>query len=255
MADAFAGENFREAVGGSAVLPRTGTGADVNVTTFDLLIEPGIARVREVIDGIVEIKIVVVHPVHEIPQVVDAGHREAALDDVGVLEEAVGGVVRAKRSAHRRDRNALCLTIVPNKRDDLFPQVRIKNDLDVAAMKRVRALVVKTLPIDRIHGEKFDSSGFDEIRERADHALALELPLVAGAGREAQERWAPMTEDGDAQLHAEPVRVPAVIFTFHRLPLGCYGEKRVCQRSGFRAISLPADRNVLRGSAYIICDI
>src|ERR1700694_1128868 len=99
-------------------------------------------------------------------------------------------------------------------------------------MKRVRALVVKAVTIDRIHGENFDSSGFDEIRERADHALALELPLIAGAGREAQERRAPMTEDGDTQLHAEPVRVPAMIFTFHRLPLGTCGEKKVCKTSG-----------------------
>src|SRR6266478_9236856 len=55
--DPFAGKNFREAVGRAAVLPRTRTGAEVNVTTCDLLIKPGIAGVREVIDGIVEIKI------------------------------------------------------------------------------------------------------------------------------------------------------------------------------------------------------
>src|SRR6266568_663091 len=105
MADAFTGENFGEAVSGPTVLPRTRTGAEVNVATSDLLIEPGIAGIRQVIDRIVEIKIVVVHAIHEIPQVVDAGHREAALDDVGVLEEAVRGVVRAERSAHRPDRN------------------------------------------------------------------------------------------------------------------------------------------------------
>ena len=64
-----------------------------------------------------------------------------------------------------------------------------------------------------------------------------------------------MTEDGDAQLHAETVRVPAMIFTFHRLPLGGCGEKKVCQQGGFRAIGLPAERNVLRGSACIISDI
>jgi len=50
-----------------------------------------------------------------------------------------------------------------------------------------------------------------------------------------------MTEDGDAQLHTEPVRVPAVIFTFHRLPLGGCGEKKVCQPGGFRAIGLTAE--------------
>src|SRR5712664_592005 len=212
----------------------------MNVTTCNLVIEPGIAGVREVVDGIVEIKIVVVHPVHEIPQVIDAGHRKATFDDVGVLEEAVRSVVRAKRSTHRGDRNALCLTIVPNKWDDLFAQVRIKNDLDVTTMKRVRALVVKAVAVDGIQGEEFNSSGINEIRERGDHALALELPLVAGAGREAKERRTPVTEHGDAQLHTEPVRVPAVIFMFHRSPLGGCGEKKVCQRGRFRAISLPA---------------
>src|ERR1700720_1021269 len=101
VADPLAGQNFREAVGGPAVLPGARTGADVNVATGDLLIEPGIAGVREVIDGIVEIKIVVVHPVHEVPHIVDPGHREAALDDVGMLEEAVRGMIRAERRAHR----------------------------------------------------------------------------------------------------------------------------------------------------------
>src|SRR2546430_5151629 len=81
MADALAGENFGESVARTAVLPRPRSGAEVNVATCDLLIEPGIAGVRQVIDGIVEIKIVVVHAVHEVPQVVDAGHREAALED------------------------------------------------------------------------------------------------------------------------------------------------------------------------------
>src|SRR5260370_6422860 len=241
MADAFTGENFGEAIGGPTVLPRTGTSAEMNVATRDLLIEPGIAGVREIIDRIVEIKIVVVHAIHEIPQVVDAGHREAALDHLRVLEQAVRGVIRPKRSAHRRDRNALRLTIIPDKGHDFFPQVGIKNRLDIAAVKRVRSLVVKTLPIDRIYAEKLDSPCIDEIRERADHALAFELPLVARAGRKTKQRRAPMPVDHDAQLHSKPVRVPAVIFALHRSPLGCCGEKRVCQWDGFPAISLPAE--------------
>jgi len=101
-------------------------------------------------------------------------------------------------------------------------------------MKRVRALVVKLCPLIEFTVKNLILPASMKSAQRADHALALELPLVAGAGREAQERWAPMTEDGDAQLHAEPVRVPAVIFTFHRLPLGCCGEKRVCQRRGLK---------------------
>src|SRR5207253_5819145 len=215
MPDALAGEHFRQAVGGPAVLPWTRAGADVKVATENLMIEPQIAGIREIIDGNVEIKIVVVHALHEIPQVVNTGHREAALDDVRVLKQAVRGVVRAKRSAHRCNRNALRLAMVPDKRHDLFAQVRIKDRLDVAAVKRVRSLVVKTVPIDRIHAEEFDSSCVDEIRERTDHALALELPLVAGAGRKTKQRRAPMPVNADAQLHAKPVRVPAVLFSLH----------------------------------------
>src|SRR5205807_4161820 len=75
--------------------------------------------------------------------------RSSDLDDVRVLKQAVRGVVRAKRSAHRCNRNALRLAMVPDKRHDLFAQVRIKDRLDVAAVKRVRSLVVKTVPIDR----------------------------------------------------------------------------------------------------------
>src|SRR5713101_7347058 len=135
VANAFARKNFGEAVGGPAVLPRTRAGAEVNVATRDLLIEPGITGVRKVVNRIVEIKIVVVHAVHEIPHVVYAGHREATLDDARVLEEAVGGVVCAKGSAHRGDGNAWRLAIVPNERNNLFAQVRIENGLDVAAMK------------------------------------------------------------------------------------------------------------------------
>src|SRR5216683_71581 len=107
VANPLAGKNLGEAVRGSAVFPRSGTRRDVDVTSSDLLVEPRIAGIREIIDGIVEIKIVIVHAVHEISQVVYARHREAAFDNVWVLEEAVSGVVRAKGSAHRGDGNAL----------------------------------------------------------------------------------------------------------------------------------------------------
>src|SRR5690242_16862668 len=106
MTNALAGKNFGQPVGGPAILPRSRSRAEVNVTTCDLLVKRWIAGVRKVIDGVVEIKIVVVHAVHEIPEVVDARHRKAALDNIRVFEEAVRGVVRPKGSAHRRDGNA-----------------------------------------------------------------------------------------------------------------------------------------------------
>src|ERR1700738_4949101 len=68
MANAFGGEDFGEAVGGAGIFPLAGAGGDVNIAGGELAEEPGIAQVSEVVDGIVEIKIVVVHPVHEIFQ-------------------------------------------------------------------------------------------------------------------------------------------------------------------------------------------
>src|SRR5580700_2203961 len=86
-------------------------------------------------------------------------------------------------------------------------------------MKRVRALIVKTQAINGIDGEELHSAGVDEIRQSADHALAFEFEFVAGAGGKAEQRWPPMSVNDNAELHAEPRRVPAVNFTFHPLPL------------------------------------
>src|ERR1700741_5133372 len=60
MADAFAGEDFGQAIGRAGIFPLAGAGGDMNVAGGELLVDPGIAQVGEVIDGIVEVKIVVV---------------------------------------------------------------------------------------------------------------------------------------------------------------------------------------------------
>src|SRR5882724_8520999 len=86
VADSLAGKNFREAVGWPAVFPLARAGGDVNVARSNLFVAPGMAHIGEVIDVVVEIKIVVVHAVHEVFHVVNAGHGKAALDDIGVLE-------------------------------------------------------------------------------------------------------------------------------------------------------------------------
>src|SRR5260370_22643391 len=91
--DSLAGKNFREAVRGSTVLPRARAGGNVNVATGNLLVEPGIARVGKVIDRIVEIEIVIVHAIHEVPQGVNSRHCESALHHIGMLVEAGRTVV------------------------------------------------------------------------------------------------------------------------------------------------------------------
>ena len=91
------------------------------------------------------------------------------------------------------------LAIVPDKGDDFLAQIGVEHGLHVAAMKRVRALVVEAVVVDGIDGEKFDAAGVDEVGERADHALIFEFPLVAGAGGKADQRLAPVAVDHDAE--------------------------------------------------------
>lgn len=100
VANAFAGEDFGEAIGGGAVLPRAGAGDEVDVAGIELLVKPAIGKAGKIIDGIIEIKVVVVQAVHEIPEIVDAGHGETSFEYVGMFEKGVGGMIRTEGGTH-----------------------------------------------------------------------------------------------------------------------------------------------------------
>src|SRR5208283_4081872 len=165
-----------------------------------------------------------VHPVHEISQVVNPGHGKATLEDVGMFEQGIGGVIRAEGSAHGGNGDAR-LAVIPDERNDLFPKVGIENGLDIAAVKRVSVLVVKAEAIDGVDGIELDAAGIDEIGESADHALAFEFPFVASTGGKTEERRAPMAVGDNAEIETEARRVPAMVFTFHQKASLCAGEK------------------------------
>ena len=227
--DALAGKDFGEAIGGAAVFPLAGAGGEMDVAGADLLVKPGIAHVREIIDGIVEIEIVVVQAVHEIADVVNAGHGEAALDDVGMLEERVGGVIGAEGCAHGGNGDAGALAIVPDEGNDLFAKVGIEDGLDIAAVKGMRAFVIEAEAVDGIDAEDFDFAALDKIGESADHALAFEFGFVAGAGGKTENGLSPMAMDDDAKVKPQAGRMPAVVFAFHKCAShGARGGK-VCQ--------------------------
>ena len=214
MANAFAGEDLGEAISGAAVFPGASAGDEVDVARIVLLVVPAIGKIGKVIDGIVEIEIVVVQAVHEIPEIVDAGHGEATLEHIRMFEEGVGGVIGAKRSAHGGN-DDLRLAMIPNERNDLFAKVGIESRLDVAAVEGMSGFVVEAETVDGIDGIKLDTAGIDEIGEGADHALALEFEFIASTGRETEERRAPMPVGHDTKIQAEAGRVPAMVFTFH----------------------------------------
>src|SRR5271167_4134309 len=49
----------------------------------------------------------------------------------------------------------------------------------------------------------------------AGHALALELPLVAGTGRKTEERRPPVSINDNAKFEAQARRMPAMVLTLH----------------------------------------
>jgi len=214
VANSFARKNLGEAIGRGTVFPRAGAGDEVDIAGSKLFVIPGIGEIGEVVDRIVEIEIVVVHPIHEISEVVNARHGEAALEDVGMLKEDVGGVISAEGRAHRGNRDA-GLAVVPDEGDDFLAQVGVENGLHVTAMEGMSALVVEAQAINGIDCEELDAARVNEIGEGANHALALEFPFIAGTGRKAHEWRSPMAVDDDTEFDAQTGRMPAMVFALH----------------------------------------
>ena len=72
MSDAAIPENLGHSIGRAAVLPRTAAGHEVDVATRVMMEIPGVTLVGHIVHRVIEIEIVVVHPVHGIPHVIDA---------------------------------------------------------------------------------------------------------------------------------------------------------------------------------------
>src|SRR5213075_2866535 len=75
----------------------TAAGHEPDVATGVLVEKPGIMLVRHIVDRVIEVEVVVVHPVHGIAHVVDAGEGVATLHLVGMLEESVSRVISPER--------------------------------------------------------------------------------------------------------------------------------------------------------------
>src|SRR4029077_10020968 len=99
MSNATVPEDLRHSVGGPAVFPWTTAGHEVDVATRVLLEIPGVTLVRHVVDGVIEVEVVVIHPVHRVAHIVNARERVAALHVVRMLEESVSRVKGTERRA------------------------------------------------------------------------------------------------------------------------------------------------------------
>src|SRR6266850_1680149 len=134
MRNAPTRQDLGQSVGGAAVLPRTTAGHEPDVATGVLVEKPGITLVSHIVDRVIKVEVVVIHPVHRVPHVVDARERVAALHVVGMLEEGVGRVKGTERRAQGGDPDARRLALGVDKGENLARHVVIVLGLHPAAM-------------------------------------------------------------------------------------------------------------------------
>ena len=89
MGNAAVPEDFRHPVRRPTVLPRTTAGHKMDVATGVLMEIPGITLVSNIVHRIIEVEVVIVHPVHRVSHIVDARERVTAFHVVGMFEERV----------------------------------------------------------------------------------------------------------------------------------------------------------------------
>src|SRR5438132_578554 len=154
---------------------------------------------------IIEVEVVVVHPVHRVAHVVNAGERVAALHVVGMLEEGVGRVIGAERCAVGGDRDARRLAHGVDEWEDFAGHVVIVLRLQPAAVKRMRVFVAERIALHAVDAEDSDSPRVQIRAESANHALTFLLMLVAATGWEGEDGHAVMSVNIDAHVAAETV--------------------------------------------------
>src|SRR6266481_8515454 len=215
MSNAAIPEDFGHSIGRPAVLPRTTAGHEPNVATRVLVEIPRVTLVGHIVDRVIEVEVVLVHPVHGVPQIVGARERVAALHVVGMLEESVGRMIGTERCAQRGNPYAWRLALGVDERENLVRHIGVVLRLHPAPMEGVRSLVCERIALHSVDAEDSDSPLLQVGAEGANHALAFHLPFVAAARREGEDGPAVIAVNRDAHVAIETVRVPTLMVTMH----------------------------------------
>jgi hypothetical protein len=171
MSNAAVPEDLGHSIGRPAVLPRTTAGHESDVAIRVLVEIPGITLVGHVVDRVIEVEVVVVHPVHRVAHVVDARERVAALHMVGMLGESVGRVISTERCAQRGDRDPRGLALGVDERENFIRHLGVVLRLHPTAVERMRSLVCERIALHAVDAEDSDAPLLQVRAESAKHAL------------------------------------------------------------------------------------
>ena len=215
MSNAAISKNFRHSVGRAAVLPWSTAGDKSDVATGVLMEIPGVILVGDIVHRVIEIEVVVVHPVHRISQIVNARERVAAFHVVGMLEKSVGRVIGTERCAQRGDPDPRRLALGVDEREDFVRHISVVLRLHPAPMERVGSLILERLAVHAVDAEDSDAPLLDVGSKGRNHALTFHLPFVAAARGEREDGRAVISINGDAHVAIETLGVPMLMVTMH----------------------------------------
>src|SRR6266550_3114045 len=178
---------------------------------------PRVTLVGDIVDRVVKIEVVIVHPVHGVSHVVDTRERVAALHVIRMLEEGVSRVIGTERCTQRGNPDARRLALGVDERENLVSHIGVVLRLHPAPMERMCSLVLERIAVYAIDAEDSDSPLLQVRAEGANHALTFLLPFVAAARREGENGRAIIAVNSDTHFPIETVRVPTLMVTVHGL--------------------------------------
>lgn len=216
--DAFCHEETGKIARGAGILITALSRGDKDVTFVVERIQVFAAEVRDVLDRIVEIDVVVVViAVHIVTNVIITAHGDGARKQVGTAKELVGGVIRAERRACRNDADATP-TRVPDVGDDLVADIFVVLDLTPCHCAGMQIAIEPCLAVDAVDGKDLDPAGVNKRGKHVNHLKAFVFQKVRRrCGK--QEQWKTIVPiSNNFHPFVERWAVPAVNKAIHKRP-------------------------------------
>jgi hypothetical protein len=170
----------------------------------------GILGAGDVVDGVIEVDIVVIVSVGEGADVENAAHGEAVSDELWVTECEVDGVVSAEAAAG--DGDAGVAGLVAGSSDDLFEYESVIEALVDGAFGGRDTAIVPAVGVHAVGAVDPDLAVIEEPSCGVDETLIFCLVVGALGGREEYERVACVSEYKHLEIFACDGGVPVVIF-------------------------------------------
>ena len=215
--DVFVAEDLRHAFVRVPALVVHAGGEDVLVVPVAVEI-PGVAHVRQVVHGDVEVAVVVVVAGEKAGGVEGAAHGEHGGEDVGMAQGDVECVIAAEAAADDGELGSWIL--LAEEGEDLLHQVLLVLHVAGDAPAGRDGAVVPALGVDRVDTEELQAAVFELVVDGVDHAAVFELEEAAAGGGKDEGGEACVPEDEQFHVAPEGGGRPFVVFAFHRLPSG-----------------------------------